>query len=107
MKTQTLLVDFIRGYGVKEGVILSELCRRVCLNGNAACCFSVPDCTRLFDYLTEKQIRTSINRLLEHGCIVHAGPRDNFDRTIRFRVSDKAYRSYFNAVIGNEQQAGS
>jgi hypothetical protein len=107
MKTQTLLVDFVKDYGIKEGIILSELCRRVCLNGSSAYRFSVPDCTRLFDYMTEKQIRTSLNRLLERGCIRRADPSKNLDRTIRFLVSGPAYNAYFGAVIGNEQQAGS
>jgi hypothetical protein len=95
-------VDFVKNYGIKEGIIISELCRRTGLAGNAPCCFSVAACTAIFDYMTEKQIRTALNNLLAHSCIRRAGSGNTPDRTIRFQVSNAAYQTYFNAVTINE-----
>jgi hypothetical protein len=105
MKTQTFLVDFVKNYGIKEGVIISELCRRTVLSKITPACFSIADCSAIFDYFSEKQIRTALNNLLAHGCIRRAGLRNTPDRTIRFQVSNAAYRSYFRAVTGNELYA--
>jgi hypothetical protein len=105
MKTQTLLVDFVKNYGIKEGIIISELCRRTGLAGNAPCCFSVAGCTAIFDYMTEKQIRTALNNLLARGCILRTGFGNTPDRTIRFRVSNTTYITYFDAVTINKLYA--
>jgi hypothetical protein len=102
MKTQSFLVDFVKDYGLKEGIIISELCRRTCLSGSAPCCFSVADCMRIFGYMTEKQIRTALNKLLARRCVGQADVKKSFDRTVRFRVSDAVKLAYLDAVISGE-----
>jgi hypothetical protein len=105
MKTQILFVDFVKDYGLKEGIILSELCRRTLLNGSAAYHFSVIDCARFFEYLSEKQLRTVFRNLLGHNCICKISAKKAFNRTMHYQVSSTAYQAYFNAVIAPENSA--
>jgi hypothetical protein len=106
MKTQLLFADFAKDYGLKEGLILSELCRRTCLQGGSLFHFSAIDCIRLFDYLTEKQIRMALNNLLRRRGIGKVSLEKAFNRTIHFQVSNAACQSYFNAVSGSERRIG-
>jgi hypothetical protein len=64
-----VIVEFARKYGIKEGSILTELCRRMRLSGAADIPFSVSLGRKHFPYLTEKQMRTSLENLKEQGCI--------------------------------------
>jgi hypothetical protein len=68
MKTHIVIAGFARKYGVKEGLVLTELCRRMQISGTAAIPFSVSLGKQHFPYLTEKQLRLSLKRLREQGC---------------------------------------
>jgi hypothetical protein len=100
MKTHMVIVEFARKYGVKEGLVLTELCRRMQVSGTAAIPFSVSLGKEHFPYLTEKQIRLSLANLRQRGCIrrIHEKER-GMDRTSLLQVNDKAYQYYLQVMI--------
>jgi hypothetical protein len=100
MKTHIVIVEFARKYGIKEGLILTELCRRIKASGTAAIPFSVSLGREHFPYLTEKQIRLSLTHLREQGCIRRIYEKERgMDRTSWFRLNDKAYQYYLQVMI--------
>jgi hypothetical protein len=95
-----VIVEFARKYGIKEGLILTELCRRTRVSGTAAIPFSVPLGREHFPYLSEKQIRLSLANLREQGCIRRAYEKERaMDRTSLFRLNDKVYQYYLQVMI--------
>jgi hypothetical protein len=103
MKTHLVIVEFARKYGVKEGLILTELCRRMRISGAAAIPFSVSLGREHFSYMTEKQIRLSLTHLREQGCIMRTyGKEKTIDRTSLFQINNKAYQ-YYLQVMRTEQ----
>jgi hypothetical protein len=100
MKTHRVIVEFARKYGIKEGIILTELCRRMKVSGTAAIPFSVSLGREHFPYLTEKQIRISLANLREQGCIMRACEKERvMDRTSWFRINDQVYQYYLHVMI--------
>ncbi|MDR0388082.1 MAG: hypothetical protein LBH57_08600 [Treponema sp.] len=100
MKTHIVIVEFARKYGIKEGLILTELCRRMQVAGTAVIPFSVPIGKQHFPYLTEKQIRLSLARLREQGCVRRAYEQERtMDRTSMFHLNDKVYQYYLQVMI--------
>jgi hypothetical protein len=95
MKTHLVIVEFARKYGIKEGLILTELCRRMRVSGMAAIPFSVPLGREHFPYLSEKQIRLSLENLREQGCIRRTYEKERtMDQTSLFQLNDKVYQYY-------------
>jgi hypothetical protein len=78
MKTHLVIVDFARKYGIKEGLILTELCRRMQVSVTAAMPFSVSIGKKHFPYLSEKQIRLSLAHLWQQA--VSGGRMSRKDR---------------------------
>jgi hypothetical protein len=100
MKTHLVIVDFARKYGIKEGLILTELCRRMQVSGTAAVPFSVSLAKVHFSYLTEKQIRICLANLREQGCIRRAHEKERtIDRTSLFHINNKIYRYYLQIIL--------
>ena len=100
MKTHMVVIEFARKYGVKEGLILTELCRRMRLSGAAAIPFSVSLGKEHFPYLTEKQIRISLARLRDQGCIRRSYEQDKtVDRTSLFQINNKVYQYYLEIIL--------
>jgi hypothetical protein len=90
MKTHIVIVEFARKYGVKEGLVLTELCRRMKIAGTAAIPFSVSLGREHFPYLTEKQLRLCLAHLRQHGCIKRTYDKERgMDQTSLFQVNDK------------------
>jgi hypothetical protein len=103
MKTHMVIVDFARKYGIKEGLILTELCRRMQLSGAAAIPFSVSLGREHFPYLTEKQIRISLENLREQGCIKRAYEKEQtIDRTAQFEINNKVYQYYLRIILAEQ-----
>jgi hypothetical protein len=100
MKTHLVIVEFARKYGIKEGLILTELCRRTHIAGTATVPFSVSLGKEHFTYLTEKQIRLSLARLREQGCVRRENTKArSMDQTSLFRLNDKVYQYYLQVMI--------
>jgi DNA-binding PadR family transcriptional regulator len=100
MKTHIVIVEFARKYGVKEGLVLTELCRRMKISGTAAIPFSVSLGKQHFPYLTEKQIRFCLANLREQGCIRRIYEKERgMDRTSLYQINDKAYQYYLQVMI--------
>jgi hypothetical protein len=100
MKTHLVIVEFARKYGIKEGLILTELCRRMRDSGTATIPFSVPLGREHFPYLSEKQIRLSLAKLRQQGCVRRAYEKERtMDRTSLFRLNDKVYQYYLQVMI--------
>jgi hypothetical protein len=100
MKTHVVIVEFARKYGIKEGLILTELCRRMQVSGTAAIPFSVALGKEHFTYLSEKQIRLYLARLREQGCIRRAYEQErSMDRTSLFHINNKVYQYYLQIIL--------
>jgi hypothetical protein len=100
MKTHIVIVEFARKHGVKEGLVLTELCRRMKIAGTAAISFSVSLGKQHFPYLTEKQIRLCLANLREQGCIRRIYEKERgMDRTSLLQVNDKVYQYYLQVMI--------
>jgi hypothetical protein len=102
MKTHRVIVEFARKYGIKEGIILTELCRRMKVSGTAAIPFSVSIGKQHFPYLTEKQIRISLTHLREQGCIVSAVCDGLAARIRALRSKDQGRQTVPEQRRGNE-----
>ena len=100
MKTHVVIVEFARKYGIKEGLILTEFCRRMQASGAAAIPFSVSLGKEHFPYLSEKQIRTSLANLREQGCVRRTYEQErSMDRTSLFKINDKVYQYYLQIIL--------
>jgi hypothetical protein len=100
MKTHIVIVEFARKYGIKEGLILTELCRRMQASGTAAIPFSVSLGKEHFTYLTEKQIRVCLANLRQQGCIRRAYEQErSMDRTSVFQINNKVYQYYLQIML--------
>jgi hypothetical protein len=100
MKTHLVIVEFARKYGVKEGLVLTELCRRMQVSGTTAIPFSVSLGKQHFPYLTEKQLRLCLAHLRLHGCIKRTYDKKRaMDRTSLFQLNDKVYQYYLQVMI--------
>jgi hypothetical protein len=100
MKTHLVIVEFARKYGIKEGLILTELCRRMRVSGTAAIPFSVSIGKEHFPYLSEKQIRLSLVNLRGQGCVRRVYEKEKtMDRTSMFQLSDQVYQYYLQVMI--------
>jgi hypothetical protein len=99
MKTHSVVVEFAKKYGVKEGLILTELCRRMYASGGAAVPFSVSTGKVFFPYMSEKQIRLALDNLKASGAVRVALPGEpSVDRTLSYRVDENAY-TYYLAIL--------
>jgi hypothetical protein len=70
------------------------------VSGTAAIPFSVSLGREHFPYLTEKQIRLSLARLREQGCIRRTyEQKKTVDRTSHFQINNKVYQYYQQVMI--------
>jgi hypothetical protein len=95
-----VVIEFARKYGIKEGLLLTELCRRMRLSEAAAIPFSVSLGREHFPYLTEKQIRLSLENLRKQGCIKRAYEQEKtIDRTALFQLNNTVYQYYLHILL--------
>jgi hypothetical protein len=99
MKTHMVIVEFARNYGIKEGLLLTELCRRAYLSGETTVPFSVSQGKAFFPYMSEKQIRLSLYNLKNSGSISTAPGSPTFDRTRRYAIQEAIYQFYLRIVM--------
>jgi hypothetical protein len=99
MKTHSVVVEFAKKYGIKEGIILTELCRRAYASGGAAVPFSVSMGKAFFPYISEKQIRLALDNLKALGGISVSVPEEpSVDRTLSYGVDKNAYAYYLDIL---------
>jgi hypothetical protein len=95
MKTHSVVVEFAKRHGIKEGIVLTELCRRMSAGGGEAVPFSVPMGKAFFPYMSEKQIRLALDNLKASGAIRAAVAGEaSVDRTLSYRIEENAYEYY-------------
>jgi hypothetical protein len=102
MKEKTIqyfIISFAKKYGIKESIILTEFCRCTHTAGSDHISLSVQECSQIFVYMTEKQIRRSIKKLIEMECIsIYEPAQKTFDRTLQYQINDEIYQSYLQAL---------
>jgi hypothetical protein len=100
MKTHIVIIDFARQYGIKEGLILTELCRRAYISETQIMPFSVTIGKDFFPYMSVKQIRLSLQNLRAAGCIeIYSEMKMSFDRTRQYRINDIVFQNYIQAML--------
>jgi hypothetical protein len=102
MKTHMVVIEFARRYGIKEGLLLTELCRRACVSDANLVPFSVSQGKAFFPYMSEKQIRLSLHNLKTAGCISIAHSSPTVDRTQKYCVQENIYKFYAQIVTANQ-----
>lgn len=94
MITHMVVIEFARKYGVKEGLLLTELCWRAYVSGVNRVPFSVSQGKAFFPYMSEKQIRLSLYKLLIAGGIAIAPKSPTVDRTRNYTIQENVYQFY-------------
>ncbi len=96
---QFFVISFAEKYGLKESLILTELCKQTHTAGSSHVSLSVLECSRIFAYMSEKQIRITLKKLIEIGSIsIYEPDQKTFDRTLQYQVQDEIYQTYLQAV---------
>ena len=96
--SNTYIPLFVRKYGTRDGLILSELCQKEFESRKEGPGFSKHDCENVLPFLTGKQIRSGINNLLKNGCIEFI-PNASFDRTAKYRIKQDVFNQYIKTLL--------
>jgi hypothetical protein len=92
---EKFLVDFVKDYGIKEGIILTRLCEEQLKETMDEFTFTYEDVQKTFKYLSGKQVRVGINNLLGRGAIkLYEPEKKEFSRTLYYTVNDKKVGQY-------------
>jgi hypothetical protein len=92
---EKFMVEFVKEYGIKEGIILSRLCEEQLKKTADEFIFTYEDVEKIFKYLSGKQVRIGINNLLDRGAIKLYEPDEKeFSRTLYYTVNDKKVVQY-------------
>jgi hypothetical protein len=102
MKTHMVVIEFARKYGIKEGLLLTELCRRAYISGMNMVPFSVSQGKAFFPYMSEKQIRLALHNLKAAGCIAIAHSHPTVDRTRKYGIQAEIYRFYLQIMTAHQ-----
>jgi hypothetical protein len=102
MNTHIVIIEFAKKYGIKEGLILTEICRRAYTTGSEGIPFSVAHGTSFFLYLSEKQIRLALQKLKTMGAVSTVQGSSTLDRTLRYRIHKTVYQFYCQIVMANQ-----
>jgi hypothetical protein len=102
MKTHVVVIEFARKYGIKEGLILTELCRRAYSSGVNAVPFSVSQGKAFFPYMSAKQIRLALDNLKAAGSIAIAPGAQTVDRTSNYSVQEAVGQFYANVMTAHQ-----
>jgi len=100
MKVHTIIIEFAIQYGIKEALILSELCRRAYASGEMIIPFPVSQGKSWFPYMSIKQIRSSLANLKAKGVINPIPPlQQTTDRSCHYEIHETAYRQFQEIII--------
>jgi hypothetical protein len=104
MHTHKIITEFARQYGVKEGLVLTELCRRMLASKAASIPFSVSTGVKYFSCMSAKQVRLSLKNLVEKGGIsVDKEKKQSVDRTSHYTIARWAYQHYLEIYRERQQ----
>ena len=99
MKIHAVIVEFALHYGIKEALLLSELCHKAYTSGAMAVPFSVSQGVIRFPYMSAKQIRLSLSNLIAKEAIkVISQGRQSFDRSCTYKIDDQAYHEFLENI---------
>jgi len=99
MKIHTVIVDFAMQYGIKEALILSELCRRAFKSGKMVIPFPVSMGTSCFPYMSTKQVRLSLTNLIGKGAILPVTlTEQTIDRSCHYEIADTTYHLFLKTI---------
>ena len=98
----TYITQFMQKYGIRDGLILSELCRKE-FDAWKRLEFGKRDCQNALPFLTVKQVRAGIESLLKSGCIEFI-PSPSFNRTAKYRIRQGVFNLYKKALLKNHRE---
>jgi hypothetical protein len=102
MNTHIVIIEFAKKYGLKESLILTELCRRAYISGSEGIPFSVSQGASFFPYLSEKQIRLALQKLKTMGAISTVQGSPTLDRTMRYCIHKTVCQFYRQIIMANQ-----
>jgi hypothetical protein len=97
-----VVIEFARKYGIKEGLLLTELCRQAYISGVNIIPFSVFQGKAFFPYMSEKQIRLALHNLKTAGCIAIAPGPPTVDRTRKYAIQEAVYQCYVHIITARQ-----
>jgi hypothetical protein len=100
----TYITPFIQKYGTRDGIILSELCKKEYESWKKGLGFCKQDCENVMPFLTTKQIRDSVDTLLKNGCLERLPSNASLDRTIRYRINPEVFNNYMKTLLENKEK---
>jgi hypothetical protein len=104
---EQFLVEFVKKYGLKEGIILSCLCEITNQNESGEeYVFTVEDIKKRFAYFSEKQLRTGISKLLNQEAIKYYEQEKEFSRTLFYTVNNKIFVRYLKILNKRKAMMG-
>jgi hypothetical protein len=92
---------FAERYGLKDALILSEICAVTRINGNTV---GSLDLMNRFPYLTKDQIRKGLVRLMNEGLLEYTRVIDGFTRELRYRAIEEVVQEYVFDISGSYTQ---
>jgi hypothetical protein len=98
------ITPFIQKYGTRDGIILSELCRKEFESWKKGLGFCKQDCEDVMPFLTVKQIRNGIDTLLKNGCLERLPQDRSLDRTARYRINPEVFNKYMKTLFENKEK---
>jgi hypothetical protein len=101
---ENFLVEFVKEYGLKEGIILTKLCEEADRReSDDRLAFTIEDLEKWFKYLTEKQIRTGVGNLLRNkGMEICETEKKEFSRVLHYMINDKVFMKYLKILTKQE-----
>jgi len=103
MKIHTVIIEFAMRYGIKEALILSELCRRAFTTGTMIIQFPVSLGKTYFPYMTVKQVRLSLLNLKAKGAILSISPKkQTIDRSCHYEIQEIVYHQFLQVIMAQQ-----
>jgi hypothetical protein len=90
---------FATDYGLRDALILSEICAVTQYGGEGTEGVSGPELGRRFTYLSKEQIREALQSLKQHGVITGRRIQGKFTREIRYTPMAGISQKYVQAVM--------
>jgi hypothetical protein len=102
-----VIIEFAQKYGLKEGILLTELCRRMFVSESMVIPFSVSQGQLFFPYMSVKQLRLALQNLKRTGAITPVKEdTPTFDRTRRYQIQTAPYQYYVQTVMAQQFPLG-
>ncbi len=93
--------QFVTQYGLKNGIVLSEVCKAI-YNSNGGL-ITHTECLALMPFLTQKQIRTAMEKLVDIDCLNKETKCSGFKRETYYGINGADYHVFLKEYISQKE----